>query len=257
MAGIAETCTHVAALLFKADAMVQMRERKTVTDEFAYWMLPGSVDKVRPEVGYKIDFTSAAAQKKALDHQICGGTAASAIRTRASTSTTPRAILEDLTLLLQTLHEHSAVCLSGMEGYYHMYKDPVQPSIVPKSLNLRLHDKTQDGRVLSVLRQHCEGLKHVTDVTEAQSAAIEACTRSQHKSPAWFASRAGRITASCMYAVFATNMESPALSTVKKVCYPNNKATMTADMRWGIDHEEEARNNYLAIAGPHHVDLKV
>ena len=41
MAGLAETCTHVAALLFKVKAIVRVRERTTVTGEAAYWMIPG------------------------------------------------------------------------------------------------------------------------------------------------------------------------------------------------------------------------
>ncbi|KAK7899651.1 hypothetical protein WMY93_020504 [Mugilogobius chulae] len=42
MAGVAETCTHVAALLFKVEATVRIRGTKTVTDEPAYWVLPGT-----------------------------------------------------------------------------------------------------------------------------------------------------------------------------------------------------------------------
>ena len=40
MAGLRETCTHVAALLFAIKANVWTREVKTVTQEKAYWMLP-------------------------------------------------------------------------------------------------------------------------------------------------------------------------------------------------------------------------
>ena len=50
VAGLGETCTHVAALLFKTEAVVRARERTTVTGKPAYWMLPGSVDKVGPKV---------------------------------------------------------------------------------------------------------------------------------------------------------------------------------------------------------------
>ena len=50
VAGLAETCTHVAALLFKIEAVVRVRQRTTVTGVAAYWMLPSSVDKVGPKV---------------------------------------------------------------------------------------------------------------------------------------------------------------------------------------------------------------
>lgn len=148
--------------------------------------------------------------------------------------------LSDLSPLLQTLFTHSkAVCLSVMEDYYHHYADPVQPCVVPKSL-LRLRDPGKDGCELSVLQQHCEGLARVVAVTETQAAAVEAQTRRQHRSPAWYTSRAGRITASNTHAVVSTSVPRPAMSTVRRVCYPRKTST-TAVMRWGIDHEEEAR----------------
>ena len=72
MAGLAETCTHVGALLFKIEAVVRVREKATVTGVPAYWMIPSSVSKVLPEVGFKIDYTSAAMKRKTLDKLIDG-----------------------------------------------------------------------------------------------------------------------------------------------------------------------------------------
>ncbi|CAL8358586.1 unnamed protein product [Merluccius merluccius] len=50
MAGVAESCTHVGALLFMVDACVRLKEKATVTDEPAYWKLPSSINKVQPEI---------------------------------------------------------------------------------------------------------------------------------------------------------------------------------------------------------------
>ena len=63
MAGIAEACTHVGALLFKIEAAVRIRGKKTVTDVPAYWKIPAGINKVHGEVAHKIDFTSAKAQR--------------------------------------------------------------------------------------------------------------------------------------------------------------------------------------------------
>ncbi|KAK0153152.1 hypothetical protein N1851_005170 [Merluccius polli] len=49
MAGVAESCTHVGALLFMVDACVRLKEKATVTDEPAYWKLPSSINKVVPK----------------------------------------------------------------------------------------------------------------------------------------------------------------------------------------------------------------
>ncbi len=39
MAGLAQTSTHVAALLFKVKAVVLIRQKTTVTGVAAYWMV--------------------------------------------------------------------------------------------------------------------------------------------------------------------------------------------------------------------------
>ena len=61
MAGLAQTSTHVAALLFKVKAVVRIRQKTTLTGVAAYWMVPSIVDKVKPTVGLKTHYISAAA----------------------------------------------------------------------------------------------------------------------------------------------------------------------------------------------------
>lgn len=57
MAGLGETCTHVAALLFLIEETVKMRDSKTVTQEKAYWLLLTALSKVEYRECRKIDFT--------------------------------------------------------------------------------------------------------------------------------------------------------------------------------------------------------
>ncbi|KAM4545914.1 uncharacterized protein PAE49_018376 [Odontesthes bonariensis] len=258
MAGIAESCTHVAAMLFKVDYVVKARGRKTVTDVPAYWMMPRSINKVYPEEAYKIDFSSAAAQRKKLEKQI-SGEEVGGIHTRRGCSKPcdhPTTTLDDLAPLLEVLQVHSkAVCLSGMKTYFHQYKDPVQPRILPKSLQ-HLRDPGTDGFVYPRLQQHCKELMHLTAISDTQAAVVEAKTRRQHRSPAWYTMRAGRITASNIHAVVSTSISKPAMSTVRSVCYPKKTATTPAT-RWGIIHEVEARQAYVSLAAPHHENLKV
>lgn len=220
--------------------------------------MPSNVDKVRAEVAHKIDFTSGAAQRKELDRRISGEKGRPGIRTRAGnmSSCEHNPTLSDLSPLLSVLHTHSkAVCLTGMEDYYQHYTDPVPPRILPKSL-LQLHDTGKYGCELSLLQQHCEGLADMTAVNKAQAALVEAETKRQYLSPAWYALRAGRITASNIHAIVSTSVSKPAISTVRKVCYPNKSAT-TAAIRWGIEHEEEGRQAYITVMAPQHENLKV
>uniref|UniRef100_A0A8C6NXC8 YqaJ viral recombinase domain-containing protein n=1 Tax=Nothobranchius furzeri TaxID=105023 RepID=A0A8C6NXC8_NOTFU len=107
MAGVAETCTHVAALLFKVEATVHIRGTKTVTDEPAYWVLPGNMTKIQPDVAYNIDFSSAAAQKRVVDENTNTPSASGGKRRRLQKRHIHIARLEDLSPLLDTLQKHS------------------------------------------------------------------------------------------------------------------------------------------------------
>ena len=73
MAGLGESCTHVAALPFAIEAAVRIRETKTVTAEKAYWVLPSSLDKVPYSPVSDIDFTSPQTKKKTIDKDIDQG----------------------------------------------------------------------------------------------------------------------------------------------------------------------------------------
>ena len=255
MAGIAEACTHVGALLFKIEAAVRIHGKKTVTDVPAYWKIPAGINKVHGEVAHKIDFTSAKAQRIALDRVINDNSPMPGLRTRASRHT-PQATLDDLSSLLPVLHKHRAVCMSTMETYFHDYADPVQPAVMPKPLQDRLRDPQFDNAPLSVLLQHCETVKDIAAVSKKQANIISTHTKQQHNSSAWYGVRAGRVTASAMHAVVVCNIEKPAVSTVRKLCYPTALLS-TQDTRWGIEHEETARSVYQAKQAPHHIDLKI
>uniref|UniRef100_A0A669BUI7 SWIM-type domain-containing protein n=1 Tax=Oreochromis niloticus TaxID=8128 RepID=A0A669BUI7_ORENI len=192
MAGVAETCTHVAALLGK--------------------------------------------------------------RRRSQKRHIPIATLEDLPPLLDTLQKHSkAVTLCGVENYYTNYT--TQSPTLPQSLAC-LHNRDAESLGLPDLQVHCLKFLTAAGVTEAQAEEIEAQTRSQHMTPAWFRWRAGRITASAMHAVLATSLDTPAHSVVNRVCYPE-KTFSTVQTRWGVEHEEDARKAYKEIMASHHRNLQV
>ena len=45
MAGLDEACSHVAALLLYCEGVTEKIATNSVTDEFAYWMVPTSSSK--------------------------------------------------------------------------------------------------------------------------------------------------------------------------------------------------------------------
>ena len=72
MAGLRESCSHFAAVMFLIEASVRIREKKTVTQEPAYWLLPTPVKTIEYKPISKIDFTSSKSAKKSLDQTLDG-----------------------------------------------------------------------------------------------------------------------------------------------------------------------------------------
>lgn len=69
-AGQGSTCSHVAAVLYYVEAAVNIRNKPTVTEERAYWLLPRPTKEVRYARIADIDFTSAQTKRQRLDAAI-------------------------------------------------------------------------------------------------------------------------------------------------------------------------------------------
>lgn len=63
MAGLGESCNHIAAILFWTKTKVKFFSSQRVTDKECYWFSPKYVGKIVPQPAYKIDFTSAKMKK--------------------------------------------------------------------------------------------------------------------------------------------------------------------------------------------------
>jgi len=74
---------------------------------------------------------------------------------------------------------------------------------------------------------------------------IEVETREQSKSTAWFTQRAGRITASVMKQVCATDPGNPSQSLIQRICYPEMNKFFSKATKWGCDHEDLAKSAYV------------
>ncbi len=46
MAGLGETCSHVAAMLWAIESGIRLRDSMTVTQKKAYWVIPNGVKQV-------------------------------------------------------------------------------------------------------------------------------------------------------------------------------------------------------------------
>ena len=148
-------------------------------------MIPSSVNKVLPEVGFKIDYTSAAMKRKTLDKLIDGQPQAMSVRTSASKeSMTPVSTKEETYSLLHDLYNtgDKAAILSIMPEYCAESEDPVEPLTAPNSLQ-SLRSTKCDKMDYQSLVEHCDDLFPKLNVTDQQTTKIERQTQNQSVQP--------------------------------------------------------------------------
>ena len=213
MAGLGETCTHVAALLFAIEGIVKVRESKTVTQSKAYW-LPPTVSSVEFKEIKDIDFSSAKTKKKMFDEAIASSFSGSL----TSSGTVPVCSLSNLPESSQstsskpkgqkrkknakakavpepTEEEQAAFLESlnncGVNSAILSITEPYVDRFIPKALQSRFppilsefsddsfYDKDFDDILL-----HCQSIDIFFTQEEADNAEQE--TREQAASETWF-----------------------------------------------------------------------
>lgn len=139
MAGLGETCTHVAPVLSSVDVANRIQENKTVTDVQPYWGQP-AFKSVAFADSATIDFTSAEAKKRQLDESVDTDTAVpppKLAKVRAGISETP----EQLDSFFKAIQpEQSGIkpaILSVKREYAYHYVDKTN-NIAPLVTNLSM-----------------------------------------------------------------------------------------------------------------------
>lgn len=94
-------------------------------------------------------------------------------------------------------------------------------------------------------------------LTDSEQQAVETVTRNQSRSSDWHSYRAGRITASNFRSVCVTSINKPSLSLLKRICYPARCAFKTADVKYGLDHEDIARKAYSELMKKQHQNVTI
>lgn len=235
MAGLGETCTHVAALLFYIEAAVKIRDSKTCTEVPAYWKLPSVFQKASYEELRNIDFASAASMKKKFDKGIHNTVSTPKPAKKTVTPPDDSSVKAFLKALSET--NTKPAVLSLIPEYSDSYVPTVLQGGLPNILS-ELHNENAQTLPYNELLNMCDNID--ISVSPEQSAHVEAITREQTNSKAWFRFRAGRVTASRMKAVCRTNPVNPSRTLIQSVCYPATSKFVSQATKWGCNHEKIA-----------------
>ena len=184
MAGLGESCSHVASLLWAIEAGCKRRDSLTVTDKKAYWVLPTSVKTVPYARVKDINFSK---------------TPCSTSTVKPSSVTPPSET--ELTNLLNCIKDcHSKPALLSLI--------PALPVVLSS-----LFDNSLADADYPTLLKKSEEAFELLQVTKKQQELVEEKTREQASSRLWFRMRTGRITASKFKNACHTDPASSTFST--------------------------------------------
>lgn len=241
MAGLGETCSHVAALLFKIEAAVRLGYTSSApTDELCKWN-QSFVSKVQPATIAEINFYKQEAKQKVLlkaNVQHCA-----VVTDTGELSDVQQQFLSSLSkvegppVILSTFHDFSLPFV--VSETVHSVKLPMPLTELYHEANNELNESqfaTLVSKTILALSVTAEQSDYVESVTTAQSSCLQ-----------WYEQRAGRITASVAHSVLHTDPCNFSQSLLKKICSAEVKALNTPAVKWGRSNESVAIAVYTSL----------
>ena len=183
MAGLGETCTHVAAILFYLEAAARIQGKETTTQQKCEWIMPSFKKKCQYLPVKDIDFTSARGKKRKFDDAInCESTAQNESQTmatphRLSPLTPASENIDDLYKAISECDTKPAI-LSLADEYSTSYVPKRFLDNFPQPLSL-LYQPAYMELEYHMLLKECESVK--IQISEEMALAVEKETRSQSK----------------------------------------------------------------------------
>ena len=256
MAGLGESYTHVAALLFAIEASVRIRESKTCTEEKAYWMLPSSLDKVSYSPVSDIDFTAPQSKRRHLDSKIQGKVVQEANTQPSTKVPIPPPTKNDIEAFYKCIsqNKHKPAILALVEPYSDDFVPSSLKKSIPKAVT-EISDEKTCSLSYEELVLHCKRID--LGLTEEKITTVEKETRQQSNCRLWFQLKAGRVSSSTMKSCCRTTIDKPSMSLIKKICYPEAYRFSTEATRWGCTHEKVACEAYKNIMKNKHTHFTV
>ena len=258
MAGIGEACSHIAALLFTAEANTQVKSQFSCTSLPCSW-LPPSFRKVPYSEISQIDFTTPKHKRKlSLDIPPASQESIDKYVPRKKVFVVPEPTDEDKRKFYLDLSKSkgSPVILALIADFSDPYVPVYEKGVIPKPLT-NLNDAAAMRMTYPDLLQRCEEVFSSISFSFNQAQLVEENTRMQSNCKLWFQQRAGRITASRFREVLHTDFSQPSLSLIKSICYPAEYQFTTVPCQYGLDNEDKARSVYFEKFVERHDSLMI
>jgi hypothetical protein len=234
MAGLAETCSHVGAVLHWVETAVRIRNDEPCTSKENKWLMPTPVNNIPFLQIRDIDFTTSKHQSRTPVPVVPSSSNNKKIEPPSHSEKQ-----EFFSKIAQEL-EKKPIILSVTQPYSSNFA--LSSDSLPKLLDSLYKPEYLESDYDDLLKL-AESHLH-EKVTPAMVEHLSQVTCEQTKSKEWYKYRAGRITASRFRQVIHTNCHKPSLSLLKSICYPEVDRFTTIATKWGLDHEINALTTY-------------
>ena len=235
MAGLGEPCSHIAALLFAAEAHNRLKDTSCTSQRCA-WLAPNMQNVAYAPIS-DIDFTAPATKRKRVQDGKPNQ------KSQAQVPLPPPPSKERITDFIRDLSKTGKpALLSILPGYCDEHV--MDHSVLSLPLSALFDANAMELPYCDLLNK-CEEVFESLTITNEQARNIEASTRDQAQSKTWFHYRAGRVTASKFKAAAHTDLSQPSQYLIKSICYPESYKFSNKATRWGCEHERTAREAYF------------
>ena len=260
-AGLAESCSHVASVLFYLEAWTKLNGRLSCTQMKCSWILPSFVNEVEYAPVRNINFKSARKMKVDLDEMIENFTddlQLSGISKVSTESAAPKPEIPAPTQAeVENFYSNLSKCqtkpvvLSLVPPYADSYVLPSRK--IPTIMDL--FDKNNLELPYNELIKICQSTN--IEISEEQIDQVQKDTIAQSSGANFFKHRAGRIGASQSKAAAHSDPALPSQSLIQRICYPELHKVNTKAVRHGCRHEASAIRAFEECMKKTHVNFKI
>ena len=261
--GLAESCSHIASVLFYLEAWTKINGRLSCTQVKCTWLLPSYVNQVDYARIHDVNFTSAKKMKSDLDMSI----------DNVLHDSFPDDHKLDLTVAKKLSKEIPAPSKAEMDQFFvelsKSKNKPITPeyahipeyagSYVCKSRSVPTIKDVLENKYLDLsypdLLKVCQEID--IKITTEQITQVERDTITQAKGTNFFKHRAGRIGASQCKAACNSNPALPSQTLIQSICYPELNKINTKAVLLGCRHEELAIRAYEEKVKELHTNFKI
>lgn len=239
---LGETCSHVAATLYKIEAAVRYGlTAQTCTDVPCQWNQTFTTSVEAAPIA-DINFYTDTATKKI-----------SQTNRKREFSGAP-----NINKLLESISKknNKVVGLSLFKDYQKGFISDDAIATVKKlpSVLTELYNPSHKSLNEAELYSKIETIIPTLIIKDEEANYLEQATRNQADSLVWHQHRIGRITGSVIYSLAHTSKQNPSKSLIKKICYQNTGKINTPAICWGREKESIALLAYFnALSDPDYV----